>query len=94
MSVLPSLAKCCQTTVVMSFPLPADRQQQAAWRQEDLVQRDLENARHLWGRYVEKNRFVANLDCHHGVLGSQGPPLSTQHAPLSCGVPGVPLAQA
>lgn len=32
------------------------RQQQLAWRQEDLVQRHLENARAMWARHVEKNR--------------------------------------
>lgn len=31
-------------------------EQQAAWRQADLEQRELENARYLWNRCVEKNR--------------------------------------
>lgn len=34
----------------------ACRQRQALWRQQDLVQRELENARCLWSRCVEKNR--------------------------------------
>lgn len=33
-----------------------NRQQQAAWRAQDLEQRHLENARTLWMRAVEKNR--------------------------------------
>lgn len=36
--------------------VPLNRQQQLAWRQEDLVQRQLDNARAVWERYVEKNR--------------------------------------
>lgn len=41
------------------LPPPSRRQQQAAWRQEDLEQRQLENARALWARAVEKNRHDA-----------------------------------
>ena len=36
------------------------RQQQLAWRQEDLVQRQLENARAMWARHVEKNRCLGS----------------------------------
>lgn len=38
---------------------PSHRQQQQEWRREDVVQRELENARALWAKYVEKNRHAS-----------------------------------
>lgn len=35
----------------------AFRREQEAWRRQDLVQRHVENARALWARHVEKNRW-------------------------------------
>lgn len=37
------------------------REQQRQWRQEDIEQRHLDNARVLWARVVEKNRCKARL---------------------------------
>lgn len=49
------------------------RQQQLAWRQEDLVQRQLENARALWARSVEKNRCCCcGCCCGDGRVGEPG----------------------
>lgn len=36
--------------------LPAHRELQGAWRAEDVQQRQLDNARVLWGRILERNR--------------------------------------
>ena len=58
------------------------RRQQVAWRQEDRVQRELENARELWARYVERNR-CRPARCCASVLTcccpshSPSPPAST-----------------
>ncbi|KAI7840230.1 hypothetical protein COHA_006012 [Chlorella ohadii] len=45
-----------ERVVEVAQPRAPCEQQQLAWRQEDLVQRHLENARAMWARHVEKNR--------------------------------------
>lgn len=48
---------------LLALHLHLCRQQQLAWRQEDLVQRQLDNARAMWARHVEKNRCWLWFEC-------------------------------
>ena len=46
--------------------------QQRAWRAEDLVQRSLDNARAIWARFVEKNRWAGCGVMRECVCGGRG----------------------